>query len=84
MPWYPSQEKEEDKVKYTVYTSADKMVADYAGMDIYAVDGISILEYWLLERDAFISVMSRTKDGRKYLNNAYRLTCTEADEDLEI
>lgn len=85
IPWYPSEpEDKDDKIKYTVYTSADKMVADYARMDIYAVDDISVLEYWLLERDAFITAMSRTKDGRKYLNNAYRLTCTEADEDLEI
>ena len=85
IPWYQSSfEEKKDKIKYTVYTSADKMVADYAGLDIYAVNNIPILEYWLLERDAFISAMSRTKDGREYLNNAYRLTCTEADEDLEI
>ena len=85
IPWYPSEpEDKNDKIKYTIYTSSDRMVADYARMDIYAVDDISVLEYWLLERDAFITAMSRTKDGRKYLNNAYRLTCTEADEDLEI
>lgn len=84
VPYYPKEDSKEDKVKYTVYTAVDKMVADYSGLDIYAVDRIPILEYWLLERDAFISALSKTKDGREYLNNAYRLTCTEADEDLRI
>ena len=53
-------------------------------MSIYDVDGLSVIDYWLLERDAFISVLSQTEKGREYLNNAYRLTQTEADEDLEI
>lgn len=83
VPYYPVK-KESDDIKYTVYTTVDKMVADYSGLDIYAVDGIPILDYWLLERDAFISALSKTKDGRKYLNNAYRLTCEDADEDLEM
>lgn len=83
MPFYPAK-SEKDDIKYTVYTQTDKLVADYANMSIYDVDGLSVIDYWLLERDAFISVLSQTEKGREYLNNAYRLTQTEADEDLEI
>lgn len=82
IPYYP--EKDKDDVKYYAYTAIDKMVADYANMSIYDIDKISIFDYRLLQRDAFISVMLKTKDGREYLKNAYRLTVEEADEDLEI
>ncbi len=81
VPYYPSEDSK-DTVKYDRYTVSDKLVADYANMDIYEIDGISILEYWCLERDAFIYLLSRTEKGREYLDNAYRITCTEADENL--
>lgn len=83
IPYYPSEDSK-DTVKYDRYTVSDKMVADYANTDIYEIDKISILEYWCLERDAFIYLLSRTEKGREYLNNAYRLTCTEADENIEL
>ena len=70
-------------IKYTVYTVADKLVADYAGLDIYRVSDIPIVDYWLLLRDAFISAASQTEKGRKYLKNAYRLEQTDADGELE-
>ncbi len=83
VPYYPSEDSK-DTVKYDRYTVSDKLVADYANMDIYEIDNISILEYWCLERDAFIYLLSRTEKGREYLNNAYRITCTEADKNIQI
>lgn len=74
--------KEQDDVKYTIYTCSEKLVADYAGVSIYEAENIPILEYWLLERDAFIHAYSKSEKGREYLNNAYRLEQVEADEDL--
>ena len=53
-------------------------------MNIYEIDRLPILDYWLLERDAFIAALSKTKDGRKYLNDAYRITQEDADDDLEL
>lgn len=81
VPYYPSEDSK-DTVKYDRYTVSDKLVADYANMDIYEIDNISVLEYRCLERDAFIYLLSHTEKGREYLDNAYRLTCTEADDDL--
>lgn len=83
IPYYPVK-KEKNEVKYSAYTTQDKLVADYANMNIYDIDNIPIIDYWLLERDAFISALSKTEAGVEYLNNAYRITQTEADEDLEI
>lgn len=81
IPYYPAK-KEQDDLKYTIYTCGEKLVADYAGLNLYEIDGVNVLEYWLLERDAFIYSYAKTEKGREYLNNAYRLEQVEADEDL--
>lgn len=83
LPYYKT-EKSPNDVKYTVYTELDKLVCDYANMSIYEIDDIPILEYWILLRDAFIHALSKTEKGREYLKNAYRLTQTEADENINI
>ena len=83
IPYYPAEDSK-DTVKYDRYTVSDKLVADYANMDIYKINDISILDYWCLERDAFIFQLSQTEKGREYLNNAYRITCTEADENIQL
>lgn len=83
MPYYPNKENK-DAIKYTMYNCFDKLVADYANMSIYEIDEINILEYWLLLRDAFIYNLAQTKEGKQYLNDAYRLTQTDADEEIDI
>lgn len=43
------------------------------------VDDLDYIDYLILRRDAFISRLNSTEEGRKYLNNAYRLTQTKPD-----
>lgn len=83
LPYYKT-EKSPNDVKYTIYTNLDKLAADYANISLYEIDNIPITEYWLILRDAFIHALSQTEKGREYLKNAYRLTQTEADEDIDI
>ncbi len=83
IPYYPA-EPEDDDIKYYIYTQFDKLAADYANMSIYEIDDLPITDYRLIVRDAFISKLAQTEKGRKYLKNAYRLTQTEADEDINI
>ena len=83
IPYYPAKLSGKE-IKYTVYTELDKLAADYANMSLYEIDDIPILDYWFIVRDAFISKLSVTEKGREYLNNAYRLTLTEADDDISI
>lgn len=83
LPYYKT-EKSPNDVKYTIYTELDKLAADYANINLYEIDDILITEYWLILRDAFIYRLSQTEKGREYLKNAYRLTQTEADEDIDI
>lgn len=66
LPYYKMETSKND-VKYTVYTSLDKLAADYANIDLYAIDGIPITEYWLILRDAFIHNLSQTQKGRVIL-----------------
>ena len=83
LPYYKTDKSPND-VKYTIYTELDKLAADYANISLYEIDDILITEYWLILRDAFIYRLSQTEKGREYLKNAYRLTQTEADEDIDI
>lgn len=82
LPYYKT-EKSPNDVKYTIYTELDKLVSDYSNISLYEIDDILITEYWLILRDAFIYRLSQTEKGREYLKNAYRLTQTEADEDID-
>lgn len=48
-------------------------------MPLFQVYEMDIFTFWALLRDVIIYNQSRTKAGRKWLNNAYRLTQTEPD-----
>ena len=43
------------------------------------VDELNYIDYLIYRRDAFIWKMSQTEEGKKYLDNAYRLEQTEPD-----
>lgn len=43
------------------------------------VDDLDYIDYLILRRDAFITKLNSTESGRKYLNDAYRLTLTKPD-----
>lgn len=43
------------------------------------VDDLDYIDYLILRRDAFITKLNSTENGRKYLNDAYRLTLTKPD-----
>ena len=43
------------------------------------VDDLDYIDYLILRRDAFITKLNSTESGRKYLNDAYRLTLTTPD-----
>lgn len=43
------------------------------------VNDLDYIDYLILRRDAFIDKLNGTEAGRKYLNDAYRLTLTKPD-----
>ena len=57
------------------------MAAKWANIPITEVDSLDYLAYRRYLRDAFISNMNQTEDGREYLDNAWLLEQTEPDRE---
>ena len=54
-------------------------MAEYAGISLLAVRELDYLQYLIWRRDAYIHMLSRTEEGQKYLDNAWRMEQTEPD-----
>ena len=76
IPYCPSND---DKGHYEVNTLEEKTVSEYTGYSFDEVEDLTVLEYWLLLRDALVYNCSQTEDGRKYLEDCWRMEQTEPD-----
>lgn len=65
--------------QYTVSSWWRKLVADYTGLNFFEVANLDYLQYLVWRRDAYIYMLSRTEEGQKYLDNAYRMEQTKPD-----
>lgn len=65
--------------QYTVASWWRKLVADYTGLNFFEVANLDYLQYLVWRRDAYIYMLSRTEEGQKYLDNAYRMEQTKPD-----
>ena len=72
---------EEGPYDYTIHTYWEKLVADYLRITVLEVEQLNYLDYLVYRRDAFIFETSKTEQGRKYLENAYRLEQTSMSKD---
>lgn len=54
-------------------------MAEYAAVSIFRVAELDIFTYWALLHDAIVYNYGQTKEGRKWLRNAWRLTQTEPE-----
>lgn len=54
-------------------------MAEYAGVSIPDTIEFDVFTFWALLRDAIIFNRSQTKEGRKWLKNAWRLRQTEPE-----
>ena len=66
---------------YLIVTSWEHLVSQYTGLNMLEVEELDYIDYLILRRDAFIYRMSKTDEGREYLNNAWRLEQTKPDRD---
>lgn len=55
------------------------MVSDYTGLNFHEVRKLEYIQYLTWRRDAYIWWLSRTEEGQKYLDNAWRMEQTEPD-----
>lgn len=70
---------EEETVHYKTKTRAEKLVIDYAGISLWEVQELDLDVYLFLLREAFIHSLSKTKEGREYLENCWRMTQSKPD-----
>ena len=54
-------------------------MSDYTGLNFHEVRKLEYIQYLTWRRDAYIWWLSRTEEGQKYLDNAWRMEQTEPD-----
>ena len=54
-------------------------MAEYTGLSLLEVRALDYVQYLTWRRDAFIHMLSRSEEGQKYLDNAWRMEQTEPD-----
>lgn len=62
-----------------VESGEQKIIADYAGISIFAALNLDIITYYKTLRDAVIYNNMQTKEGRKRLDDAWILEQTKPD-----
>lgn len=67
--------------QYDIASWWRKLVADYTGLNFFEVANLDYLQYLVWRRDAYIYMLSQTEEGRKYLDNAYRMEQTKPDRE---
>lgn len=64
---------------YKTLTQGEKLVIDYTGLNLWQVQELDLDLYLFFMREAFIHGMSQTEQGRKYLEDCWRISQTEPD-----
>lgn len=77
MPYYAGGETV--KYYYKPETESEHLVISYTGLNIRQVDEMDFDEYLFYVREAYIHNLNQTEDGRKYLENCWRMTQTKPD-----
>lgn len=78
MPYYPGGGSG-DEVHYRLNTKGEKLVIDYLNITIFDVQEMPIDLYLYFMREANIHKLMQTKEGRKYLDNCWRMEQTKPD-----
>jgi hypothetical protein len=82
IPYYPyHQNSTEHSYQYEVATFWKQLVSEYTGLNFLQIGEINFLQYLAWRRDAFIRRLEQSEEGRKYLDNAWRMNLTEPDRD---
>ena len=77
LPYYPYGVSE--KIYFVTYTQSEKYVSDYSGLNFKEIEELPLDAYLMLLHDAYIYYLSKSKEGREYLENAYILMQTKPD-----
>lgn len=83
IPSKPFQEPSTDQWDNPYLNSVDSrkysLVYEHFGVDYTAAQSMDVLTFTKLLRDAYILSLSASEEGRKYLYDCWRYSCTDAD-----
>ena len=65
--------------QYSSATWYKNLVAGYTGLNFHQIQQLGYVEYLTYRRDAFITKLNGSEEGREYLRNAWRMEQTEPD-----
>lgn len=75
MPFYPI----DDEGLFDIPTFWEHLVHEYTGLNVNEIEELEYIDYLQYKRDAFITRMNQTEEGREYLENAKTLAATKPD-----
>ena len=75
MPFYPI----DDEGLFDIPTFWEHLVHEYTGLNVNEIEELEYIDYLQYKRDAFITRMNQTEEGREYLENAKTLAQTQPD-----
>lgn len=64
---------------YIITTWGRRLVSEYSGLNFHQVGELDYGVYLLWLRDAYISSLNRTEEGRQYLDDCWRMGQTKPD-----
>lgn len=79
MPSNPFYRPEPGGHKYEIESWFEHLVSEYTGLNLYEIQDLTLTDYLLLRRDAFINALNGSEKGREYLDKAWILEQTEPD-----
>ena len=65
--------------EYINTTWGKRLVAEYSGLNFHEIGQLDYGTYLLWLRDAYISRLNQTEDGRQYLDDCWRMEQTKPD-----
>lgn len=80
MPFYPDGTQDEG-LPYEIEMYWEHIIAEYLGTTVMDVMDLDLVDFLALRREAFIASMSKTQDGRAYLENCKMFEAEDADYD---
>jgi hypothetical protein len=66
---------------YNTATWYKHLVAGYTGLTFHQIQRLNYIEYLTYRRDALITWLNGSEEGKEYLRNAWRMEQTEPDRD---
>lgn len=79
MPFYPDPNQDSEGIPYETENFWEHMVAEYLNCSFFQVLDLFLDDFLCFRREAFITEMSKSKEGREYLINARMFESEDAD-----